>query len=544
MAGVLVLASALRVWGIRHGLPFVYNPDEFSHFVPKAIDFFGGDYNPHDFRNPPAFAYVLHAVFAVWFGGGDGAVAAWGAEESDVYVVGRLTAAALGTVSVWLVYLTGARLFDRWVGLLAAGLLAVAFLPVSFAHQALNDAPALAPLALGLFGAAGVARRGRLQDYALAGTGIGLAAATKYTSGIVAIAVVGAVAAHASASPERRRVLGGFALAGAAALGTFVLANPYAVLDFDTFRAQLEYMSSANRVEKLGLEDENGLRYYLWTFTWGLGWAPSVAALAGSVLLLIQDRRAALVLVSGPIAFLVFMGAFTPYGRYLLPTFPFVCLLAAYAGVRAARTAGRTLPRLVPAFALLAVAALAVEGLVHSVHLDRVLTRADTRELTRAWMREHIPSGAAVALEPVMPTQHFHDPGALPVDRQWSLVWPRRVARGESPLRARRVRSETYVRYLKPELVDAYAREGVCWVVSGSSESGRAFAEPNRVPAAIAYYEALARRARVVYRASPYDPGAGPVPYNFDWATGYFPLAYGRPGPEMVIYRLVEPACS
>ena len=77
-----------------------------------------------------------------------------------------MCAALLGTLAVWLLYLAGARLFDRGVALLAAALEAVAFLPVFYAHLALNDVPTLAPLTLSLVGTAGVLRKGRARDYA------------------------------------------------------------------------------------------------------------------------------------------------------------------------------------------------------------------------------------------------------------------------------------------------------------------------------------------------------------------------------------------
>ena len=56
-----------------------------------------------------------------------------------------------------------------------------------YAHLALNDAPTLAPLTLSLLGSAGVLRKGRVRDYLLAGVGLGLACATKYTAGIVLV---------------------------------------------------------------------------------------------------------------------------------------------------------------------------------------------------------------------------------------------------------------------------------------------------------------------------------------------------------------------
>ena len=104
--------------------------------------------------------------------------------------------AVLGTVALWLLYLLGARLFDRRVGLLAAAIEAVAFLPVFYAHLALNDAPTLLPLTLSLLGSAGVLRNGRKRDYVLAGVGLGLACASKYTAGIVIVPLAAALAAR------------------------------------------------------------------------------------------------------------------------------------------------------------------------------------------------------------------------------------------------------------------------------------------------------------------------------------------------------------
>ncbi len=103
---------------------------------------------------------------------------------------------------------------------------------------------------------------------------------------------------------------------------------------------------------------------------------------------------------------------------------------------------------------------------------------------------------------------------------------------------------ENYELTLSPALIPYYEREGFCWVVSGSAESGRAFADPARAPHAVAYYRALARQATVVYHVSPYRSRAGPVAFNFDWSFDYYPLAYRRPGPEMTVYRLRGGRCA
>src|SRR5918995_6129594 len=184
-SALIVGALGLRLWGIDHGLPYVFNADENAHFVARAIGMFGHSLNPEYFINPPAFTYLLHGAFWVRWGGRDAVGTAFAADPGTAFTIARVLAGLLGAAAAGLLAWAGARLFDRRTGLVAGALLAVAFLPVHYGHLALNDVPALAPLCLSLVGAAGVYRSGRMRDYALAGAALGVAAATKYTAGIV-----------------------------------------------------------------------------------------------------------------------------------------------------------------------------------------------------------------------------------------------------------------------------------------------------------------------------------------------------------------------
>src|SRR5919198_6687539 len=282
LALVLAAALGLRVWGVKQGMPFAYNADENAHFVPNAIGLFGHGWDPHYFVNPPAYTYLLHVVFDVWFGGRAGVDKAMATDPTEVFVAARVTAAVVGTLAVWLLYLAGAKLLGRAVGLLAAALLAVCFLAVFYSHLALNDVPTLAPIALSLWGTAGVLRDGRLRWYLLAGAGLGLACATKYTGGIVLVPLLGAAAVALRAPSQRTVVARGLVLAGVVAIAAFIASNPYAVRDFAAFRDGLHHQANAadDALGKLGLTQTSGHLYYLWTFTWGLGWAPLVAAVA------------------------------------------------------------------------------------------------------------------------------------------------------------------------------------------------------------------------------------------------------------------------
>jgi hypothetical protein len=607
LALVLLGALGLRLWGIAEGLPYIYNIDEADHFVPKAVRMFDGSLNPGYFANPPAFTYVLHLAFDLWFGGGTGVFHASAAHPRELYLLARVISALLGTLAVWLLYLLGARLFGRAVGLLAAALEAVAFLPVFYSHLALNDAPTLAPLTLSLLGTAGVLRKGRAIDYLLAGVGLGLAAATKYTAGVAVLPLIAvfalrlrtrmatvartdgltategrdatpaappdATAPAAGRPPAGRRPLlaldglGGLVLAGACALGAFLIANPYSLLDFSAFHRELAHQSSlsAEAQGKLGAPRDGGFAYYLWTLTWGLGWAPALAALAGAVVLCRSAApRLGWVLVPAPVVFLIFMGLQGRYfGRWLLPIFPILCLLAALfalwaaMAVHARAIAGGRLKsvraRRALGALLIALAALALcgQGAVYSIHSGLVLSRTDTRNSTREWMAAHIPAGTQIAIEPVVfaDWQRESGSGAALRGERWriysslrSRISPTGTLLGEGATHV--VGIEEYVRTLAPALLGYYEQHGYCWVITASTESGRARADPAAVPQAIAYYRALARQGQVVYRSSPYGAGEGPVPFGFDWSFDYYPLAYARPGPEMVVYRLRGGRCG
>jgi hypothetical protein len=547
----------LRLWGVKQGLPYSYNLDEATHFVPRAIAFFSHDLNPHYFLNPPAYSYLLHVVFELWFGSADAATRTYTTDPTAVYVVARVVAAVLGTVAVWLTYLAGERFFNRTVGLLAAAILGLAFLPTFYSHLALNDVPTLAPVALALYGSAGVLRRGRTRDYLLAGLGVGLAAATKYTGGITMLCMLAACACDAAGGARLSGVRRS-ALALVTALLVFLITNPYAALDFSAFvsgvSAQASLAAGQDPV-KLGTHPGSGIAYYLWTFTWGLGWVPSLAAVAGGLLLLTRRRFAtSLVLLPAPVAFIIFMGDQQRFfGRWLMPIFPIAALLAAYGAVELVRWLARARGFPAPLAGAVASLLLLAQSVVAVLHNDAVLSRPDTRNLTRAWMVAHVPAGAKVVIEPLVADNWASDIGvsraAPPTGERWWRypTWlTDRDAKGNALAAGQRryVLVDQYERTLRPALLDQYVSSGYCWVLIGSLQAGRAFAQPQDAPAAVAYYALLARRARLSYHVTPFSAGANPTPFSFDWSIDYYPHQYRRPGPEISVYHLSTGKCS
>jgi hypothetical protein len=535
LAALTAGALVLRLVGLKTGLPYVYNADENNHFVPRAIGMFGHSLDPNYFVNPPAYTYLVHFLLAVRWGTSPESVGgAFAANPTTAFVIARGASAVLGAAAVLFTALAGARLFEsRRVGLLAGALLAVAFLAVHYSHFALNDAPTLAPVALCLVGVAGIYRRGRRRDFALAGIALGLAIATKYTGGILVVAVVAAAVAAG-----RWR---GLLLSGVLTVVAFLVADPYALLDVHAFHHGLTTQTETASSEggKLGLQHISGWRYYAGAGTWAFGWLPSLAALGGAVGLALRDRRLALILLPAPILLYLYLGHQTRFfARWLLPVYPILAMLAAYAAVE--------LTRRIRFGWVVAGALLCAQGLVFSVHNDLVLARADTRQLARDWLVAHVPAGSKLVVEPVFPDQWASDVGhpssATRNGNRWNK-WPTSRVRlnpdgtpvhGQGAL----VKLEDYEKNVQPALVGRYRKLGYCWVVAGSTQYGRAYADPGAVPRALPYYARLKSGARLAYKVAPYAAGAKGVPFSFDFSFNYYPLQYDRPGPEIDVYRL------
>jgi hypothetical protein len=168
-------------------------------------------------------------------------------------------------------------------------------------------------------------------------------------------------------------------------------------------------------------------------------------------------------------------------------------------------------------------------------------------------MVAHIPPKSKIVVEPVVPDAWASDigrpvPGGASNGSRWNKFSTSRlnqtpdgtVVAGEGPI----VNIEDYEKSLTPQLIDLYEQKGFCWVITGSTQRGRAEVEQDVVPNALRYYAELERRGQVVHRDSPYAKGKGPVRFNFDWSFDYYPLAYARPGPQMVVYRLHGGRCS
>jgi YYY domain-containing protein len=337
LAALVLLAATVRFIGLDFDQRHHFHPDERA--IADAVGRLSFD-PAHLQLNPKFFAYGSFPLYV------DGIVTSTVANipglrgYDERILVGRGISAVVGTLTVLLLALLGARLYNFQVGLLAGALLAACVLHVQNSHFMTTDVFLTLVVLVALYLLIGLVRRGRTRDYVYSGLAIGLAAATKF-SALPLLAPLG-VAILFRLFVERRfaAVAGKGVVALLAVAAGFALGQPYAILDFATFSRQITEQS--NMVRHAGLlpytNQYIGVPKYLYEIEqivlWCMGPALGLAALwatARQTVGAARDRSGAqLVLLSWVIPYFLVTGWFeVKFVRYLLPIYPIVILWAA-----------------------------------------------------------------------------------------------------------------------------------------------------------------------------------------------------------------------
>ncbi len=245
---ILVLAIAIRLIGINHGLPFIFHPDE-PTIVKSAfgINFFP---NPKHFDWPHLYIYLNYFLFFGFtklrnlleiYGLRNNASIIWN-DGVILYLLSRVLTALLGGFTVIPIYLTGKTLFNKTVGLLSA--LTLAFLPfhVWQSHYALPDVPMMFFLAWAVYFSSRILLSDSVKNYLLAGLFVGLSASCKYNGGLSALTVPLAYILRNFRLPFKlswrkdipKNLLYLF-FSGSLAATAFFIGTPFALLDSKTF---------------------------------------------------------------------------------------------------------------------------------------------------------------------------------------------------------------------------------------------------------------------------------------------------------------------
>ncbi len=427
LAAILVVAFGLRLYNLDFGLPSLYDPDE-PLFVVKAAELLNdGTLNPRWFGHPGTTTiYLTSLVCIVVFIGGmisgswssihDFTQAAF-ADPGLIFLPARFAMVLIAVTCVWLTYRVGRRLHGVNCGLVAAALLALNSLHISWSQVIRTDIQASMFMLGALYFCIGIARTGRLNDYLWAGVLTGVAVATKWPAASIFVAVIGASIAQARARPEARRAeLRKLALAALAAAAGLLLASPFLLLDWQTVVSDL---SGEARPVHLGHTGHgfwgNLVSYLQFQVAGSMGWIALPMIAAGMLISAVRSSAARYTLLPAAVALLcVISKQQLIWARWILPLLPMMTIFAAVALVWISDRIARylKLPKAVTTAILLFAATMST--LAHTAGAIREREN-DTRSMAAEWARHHIPAGSSVALE--------HLELGLR-DRPWTILFP------------------------------------------------------------------------------------------------------------------------
>ncbi len=579
LAGILLLAAGIRLWGLFHDLPFSYFGDEL-HFMKRSMAMGAGDVNPHWFHKPALPMYLWLIGYGLFFMAGRllgrfGSTAEFGAyfltSPGPFLLIGRLVVFAFGVATVYVVYRLARRAFDSERAGLAAALVAAVLAPmVASSQQMKSDVPGGFFIALSLL----VYLRTRddlgWRPFLLATLFAGVAMGAHYY-GLVLVPAFGIMELWNGFShrlPWRTALLRAV-LVPALFVAGFFATSPYNFLDPTWMRANVQQLRHTFFPEpgQVLFEPDSKVEYkpgtsqalggatvdfvQVLTAQKGLGLPLTVLAVIGLGATLAHPSTrwyAALISIPILIYFLaaITVAAFHVQPRHLNAIYPLFATLTWPGALLIARR-----PRIAAALVGLACIPTAVEA----AEWNHQINREDSRRVSYEWIVHNLPHDARILLDdygpPLQPDaraaarqqellrtlprspftraqgkrlellRRYPSPDAfdlVELGHPWWLPREKSDAELRSSLTDLDMGSPLVTR--QPQSVDLYRAEGIRFVVTNSNARQRYFlaGSEKSFPSFVRFYRGLDRERLV----RTFDPsawrGKGPVVWIYDLA--------------------------
>lgn len=418
----LVLAAWLRFWALDFGLPHLgTRPDEKPVLELTALAA-GGTLEFNWANYPHAYVYlhwlwgelVLRLAALLGLAPSGDYARVWQLDPPLLYTIGRSLTAALGVVSVGVVIVAARRSLGAAAALLAGFWLAVNLLHVRDSHALKPDILLGLAVLLTIMAAVRLAESPTVRRGAVAGLGVGFAAAAKFNGVLAAIPVVAAGWFGSRGLPMRQRLLPIFT-AGVCAAAFFLLTSPHLLTNeasqemlhqnlHAVFPTWVDAPADPRRpnLDELDLpphpdwvHEYGALSGFIYHPTFSLRHGVGIA---GSLLLLpalVWGLWSRILLARLSAIFVVCWFAvvsFSPalLSRYITPALLPIAILEAGAVVAFLR---RVVPARVNELALVAGLILCAEPLWDSIQLDRLLARPDSRVQAADWLAANLDPG-------------------------------------------------------------------------------------------------------------------------------------------------------
>lgn len=446
LAFVLLLAVALRLWGLFHDLPFSYFGDEL-HFMKRSAALGTGDLNPHWFHKPALLMYTLAFVDGLYFVAGRltgrfDSTAAFGAhfltDPEPFLLLGRFVVFLCGVATVFVIYRIGQKVFGSVAGAFSAGLVGAVLAPMIASSQVIkSDVPSGLLIALSVLVYLRTRDDGRWRWLVLASLLAGAAMGTHYYGMVLVPTYAFLELWRAFERRERwgRAILRSASVSILFVIGFFV-TSPYNFLDPTWPRAIAQQVEDTffPKQEKILFEPDSKTEFkpgaqafggaaldFFRVMTSNKSMSLALTLLAALGLIEALRRRETrwyglLVLIPFSVFFLaaITVAAYHAQPRHLNAVYPLLATLVWPGALLLARLvpAARQRGPLAARVALTLVALACIPSLLEAAQTNREITRLDSRLVSYRWILQSLPADARLLVDDYGPILQ-PDPRAL-----------------------------------------------------------------------------------------------------------------------------------
>jgi len=370
----------------------------------------GGPTTEYFYEYPSLFFYVMAAGLVGYYAlgrlvgvysGVDDFIFQYANDPASLYLMSRGFSAIVGVLTIYGVYKTTRRLFkSEKTGLVGALFMALCYLHVRDSHFGTMDVAMTCLIVASFHFIVKSNDEWSLKNYLLAGLLAGLATSTKYAGAFLVFPIcflhLFKVLEHQlpySRIVFDRRIWG---FAGAMMLG-FLAGTPHFLSEYPKY---IYYVT--NRMALMDSQSPKiaiGWWYHLKFSLWhGLGWGMYVAAFGGIVLFFIRDWKRAIVFISFPLTYYLFVGkGYVVFLRYVVPIMPFMCIAAAYPVYEFYHFLKKKLDyQYVVALVGILIILILFQGSCNIFFFNNLITKKDSRELGKEWAETNMPQENSV----------------------------------------------------------------------------------------------------------------------------------------------------
>ncbi len=299
---------------------------------------------------------------------------------------------------VFLTYYLGKEFFSKRIGLLAAVVLSVMFLPVYLSRFITVDMLGLLFLLLTLVYSVRIYLKGGARSYIFAGLFCGFLFGTKFNF-LGALPIL--VAHFFSVRPKKERVFSYLIFSFFTAITSFLITNPFSLLDSKNYwQGIISQILLLKGEEVVSMSDKNGVPSWLWYIKYwfysgvGLFFISTIAGTIFSLFNIKKSFKKYLLFFCFPFFYTVIIFLSHHRGdRYSLPLMPFFAILSAIflsTGLDFLNKSVKTSKVKVVFFSLFSLVFIG-PAIIKAVMFDYLIGQKDTRILAGEWISQNIP---------------------------------------------------------------------------------------------------------------------------------------------------------